>query len=97
MSYDDSTYVKALKKELTETKEVLKERAQELEIWRERAWNIMSSLWHNLKEDPNDLPKETGWYVCKVKGSDDLHLVYGYENVTLDRFDAWLEIYYCPF
>lgn len=57
----------------------------------------MSNLWHNLKEDPNDLPKETGWYVCKVKGSDNLHLVYGYENVTIDRFDAWLEIYYCPF
>ena len=23
--------------------------------------------WHNLTENPNDLPKKTGWYVVKVK------------------------------
>ena len=52
--------------------------------------------WHNLTEDPNDLPKKTGWYVVKVKSSDDLHIIYGYESVSSEHFDAWLMVE-CPY
>lgn len=48
--------------------------------------------WHNLKENANDLPAKTAWYVCKVKNSHDLRLVFGYEDVTIDKFDAWFEV-----
>lgn len=62
----------------------------------EVAIDMVECVWHNLKEDPNDLPTKTGWYVGKVASSHDLRMVYGHENVTSDNFDAWIEVR-CPF
>lgn len=52
--------------------------------------------WHDLTDDPCDTPNRGLWFVCKIKGSDNLKLVVGFENVNADRFDAWLGIK-CPF
>lgn len=54
----------------------------------------IGNKWHDLRENTNDLPTTTRWYVCKVKSSHDLRLVFGYEDVTIDKFDAWLEVTY---
>lgn len=50
--------------------------------------------WHNLIENPNDTPTKTRWYCCKKKSSDDLVMIFGYEEVISSKFDAWTEIYY---
>lgn len=52
--------------------------------------------WVNLKENPNNLPTVTGWYVCKIKSSDDLKSVFGFENVTAEKYDAYVKVD-CPF
>ena len=51
-----------------------------------------SITWHNLRIRPEDLPRETGWYVFKVKSSDDFRLVYGFEEVTAETADFWARI-----
>lgn len=61
-----------------------------------KASEVVGSMWHNLKEDPNDLPTKNAWYVVKIKSSDDLTIVYGHENVTTNKYDAWLRID-CPY
>lgn len=38
------------------------------------------------------LPEKTGWYAVKVASSDDLRMVFGYESITSDKFDAWMEL-----
>lgn len=63
---------------------------------KERAYDMQLYLWHNLKDNPDDLPTITSWYVVKVRSSDDLRIVYGYENVIPDKFDAWMKVD-CPF
>lgn len=45
--------------------------------------------WHNLKSNPNDLPKTTAWYVYKVRSSDDYRITYGYEKITPNNVDCW--------
>jgi hypothetical protein len=52
--------------------------------------------WHDLTDNPCDTPNRGFWFACKIKGSDNLKLVFGFENVNADRFDAWAEIK-CPF
>lgn len=52
--------------------------------------------WHNLKENSQDLPNKTAWYVVKLKSSDDLCIIYGYELITAKKYDAWLLVE-CPF
>lgn len=52
----------------------------------------IENKWHDLRENANDLPTKTGWYVCKVKSSHDLRLVFGYEEITQEKFDAWIEV-----
>ena len=52
--------------------------------------------WHNLKVCPNDIPKKGIWFICKIKGSDDLKLVCGFENVTFDKYDGWAKVE-CPY
>jgi len=52
--------------------------------------------WHNLMENPNDIPKKTKWYCCKIKSSDDLRMVFGNKGINSDRYDAWSEID-CPY
>lgn len=52
--------------------------------------------WHDLTGNPCDTPNRGFWFACKIKGSDNLKLVFGFENVNADRFDAWTEIK-CPF
>lgn len=52
--------------------------------------------WHNLTDNPCDTPNRGFWFACKIKGSDNLKLVFCFENVNADRFDAWAEIK-CPF
>ena len=54
------------------------------------------AMWHNIKENPNDLPTRTSWYVVKIKGSDDLKTIYGYQQITVDKYDAWMMIR-CPY
>jgi len=49
----------------------------------------MTLTWHDLRSYPEDLPKETGWYLIKVKSSDDLQLVYGFEKITVEIADLW--------
>lgn len=49
-----------------------------------------------LKDNPEDLPTVTSWYVVKIRSSNDFQIVYGYENVTPDKFDAWMKVE-CPF
>ena len=51
--------------------------------------------WIDLREDPTNLPTKTVWYVCKVKSSHDLALVYGFEEVTADKFDGYAKVK-CP-
>lgn len=48
--------------------------------------------WHNLKSEPNDLPKTTAWYVYKVRSSDDYRITYGYEKITSNNADYWARI-----
>ena len=48
--------------------------------------------WHDLRSCPEDTPRETGWYLFKVKSSDDLRLVYGFEEVTAETADLWARI-----
>lgn len=48
--------------------------------------------WHDLTENKDDVPKSGLWFVCKIKSSDDLKLVCGFENVTPSEYDAWLEV-----
>ncbi len=38
------------------------------------------------------LPEKTGWYAVKVASSDDLRMVYGYESITAEQFDAWMPL-----
>lgn len=53
-------------------------------------------LWHSLVENKKDIPSSGMWFVCKIKSSDDLKLVYGFENVTAEHWDAWAEVK-CPY
>lgn len=55
-----------------------------------------NSTWHNIKDNPNDIPKKVDWYCCKIKSSDNLRMVFGYSEITPDEYDAWLKID-CPF
>ena len=48
--------------------------------------------WHNLKSNPDDLPKTTAWYVYKVRSSDDYRITYGYEKITPNNADYWAMI-----
>lgn len=48
--------------------------------------------WHNLKSNPNDLPRTTAWYVYKVRSSDDYRITYGYEKITPNNVDYWARI-----
>ena len=52
--------------------------------------------WHNIKENPQDLPNKTAWYVVKIKSSDNLRIVFGYEKITADHYDAWVKVE-CPY
>lgn len=52
-------------------------------------------LWHRIKSE-EDLPNYGIWMLCKVKESDDLRLVCGYENVDAKKFDAWAWVT-CPY
>lgn len=52
--------------------------------------------WHNIKENPQDLPNKTAWYVVKIKSSDNLRIVFGYEKITAEHYDAWLKVE-CPY
>ena len=51
--------------------------------------------WINLKENPNNTPTIIGWYVCKIKSSDDLRLEFGIENITPDKYDGYAKVD-CP-
>lgn len=51
--------------------------------------------WHNLADNKTDIPRSGLWFICKIKGSDDLKLVCGYEKVTANDFDGWAEVK-CP-
>lgn len=53
------------------------------------------SFWHYIN-DASDLPNKTEWYVVKLKGSDDLDVVYGFEEVKPEKHDAWM-IVNCPY
>ncbi len=53
------------------------------------------SFWHYINE-ASDLPDKTGWYVVKLKGSDDLSIVYGFEKVNPEKHDAWIMVN-CPY
>lgn len=48
--------------------------------------------WHNLKSNPNELPRTTAWYVYKVRGSDDYRITYGYEKINADTATYWARI-----
>ena len=48
-------------------------------------------VWHHFSEDTS-LPKVTAWYVCKIKSSDNLRVVYGYESITPEHYDSWAMI-----
>lgn len=50
----------------------------------------------NWIETCREVPTSGLWFICKIKSSDNLELVCGYENVTEKRFDAWAEVR-CPF
>ena len=52
--------------------------------------------WHDIVECPHDTPKNGLWFICKIKSSDNLTLVCGFENVTAERFDAWANVE-CPY
>ena len=54
------------------------------------------SVWHNLKDNPNDKPNRIGWYCCKISSSNDLEMVFGQSEVVSGRYDAWLLIK-CPY
>ena len=47
--------------------------------------------WYKINEE-NDLPKEGILFLCKIRGSDDLSLVSGFENVLFEKYDAWAEV-----
>lgn len=51
--------------------------------------------WHSLWKDCNDVPKETAWYIVKVRGSDDYKCVFGYENINANTCDAWAKLTPC--
>lgn len=53
-------------------------------------------IWHNIKEYPNNMPDNGVWFVCKIKGSNNLKLVCGYKNITHEHCDAWAEVE-CPY
>lgn len=48
--------------------------------------------WHNLKSNPNDLPRTTAWYIYKVRNSDDYRITYGYEKIAPNNTDYWARI-----
>ena len=54
------------------------------------------AFWHNLKDDPQDKPTKTHWFVVKVKSSDNLRVIYGHETINADNYDAWM-IVDCPY
>ena len=45
-------------------------------------------VWHKI-ETEKDLPKTGLWLLCKVRGSHDLKLVCGFENVYFLLYDAY--------
>ena len=47
--------------------------------------------WYKINEE-DDLPKKGLWFLCKIRGSDDLSLVCGFENVIFEKHDAWAEV-----
>lgn len=52
--------------------------------------------WHDLREDPNDLPKENGEYWCKLSNGLYLECTYDYElefwfGKTQRKIIAWCE------
>ena len=48
--------------------------------------------WHNIKDNPNDIPQKVDWYCCKIKSSDDFCTVFGSSEITSDKYDAWKEL-----
>ena len=52
--------------------------------------------WHDIRENTEDVPDSGLWFICKIKGSDDLKLVCGYENVSNNHYDSWAKVE-CPF
>lgn len=52
-------------------------------------------IWHNIKDNPADTPKQVGWYACKIKSSDDLCMVFGASEITSGKYDYWSRIE-CP-
>ena len=47
--------------------------------------------WYKINEE-DDLPKKGLWFLCKIRGSNDLSLVSGFENVIFEKYDAWAEV-----
>ena len=47
--------------------------------------------WYKINEE-DDLPKKGLWFLCKIRGSDDLSLIIGFENVIFEKYDAWAEV-----
>ena len=45
-------------------------------------------VWHKI-ETEEDLPFTGLWLLCKVRGSHDLKLVCGFENVYFSLYDAY--------
>ena len=48
--------------------------------------------WHNLKSNPNDLPKTSAWYVYQVRNSDDYRITCSYEKINVDTASCWARI-----
>ena len=75
-----------------EIEQKLNKRMEELglEICIQRLDDILldTIVWHIIITS-DDLPKEGIWILCKVRGSDDLKLVCGFENVVFHKYDAW--------
>lgn len=48
--------------------------------------------WHDLRNNPDDLPKRVSWYIIKVKSSDDYRCIFGCNRDISKHADAWREI-----
>ena len=53
-----------------------------------------SIVWHDMKENNQDVPTHGMWFCCRIRGSHDFKMVCGYEKVKPDHYDAWAEILY---
>ena len=48
-------------------------------------------VWHLVKTRDN-IPHKGLWFLCQIRGSDDLKLVCGYENVIFEKYSAWANV-----